>query len=343
MWVTTSAPLYPNLYIFIVGDAGLGKTRPIMAAAKFLREIPELHLGATSMTMASLVDHMAEAKRSIVILPEPMIEYNSLTIVADELSAFMHEYDNGLIAGLTTFYDTVPYSQGRRVGDIRIKIASPQLNILSGSTPSNLIKFIPEFAWEQGFTSRIILIYSQDRPVIDVFNTPYLDPPPDMLHDIKAISTLVGQFGWTEDYAKAMHNWKLLGFPPVPEHPKLKHYNSRRFAHLLKLSMIAAVDRGNSLMLDKEAFNKAMGWLIEAETFMPEIFRSGVGLDSKAMDEILHYVQKRGKVPEHHLVNFTRERVPAHSVMRVLEVMERSGMIKSIENDKHGMRLYTVH
>src|SRR5882762_212497 len=147
VWVTTSAPLYPNLYVFIVGDAGLGKTRPIMAAQRFLAKLPDFKFGATSMTMASLVDHMNEAKRIIVRLPEEALEYHTLTIIADELSAFMHEYDNGLIAGLTTFYDCVPYSQGRRVGDIRIRIENPQLNILSGTTPSNLLRFIPEFAW----------------------------------------------------------------------------------------------------------------------------------------------------------------------------------------------------
>ena len=50
------------------------------------------------------------------------------------------------------------------------------------------------------------------------------------------------------------------------------------------------------------------------------------------MDEIYHYVLasdlKRLGVPEHRVVNFARERVPAHSVMRVLEIMERSGQLE---------------
>lgn len=335
VWVTTSAPLYPNLYVFIVGDAGIGKTRPIMVAQRFLREIPEIHLGWTSMTMASLVDHLNESKRQIINLPDPMIEYNCLTIVADELSAFMDQYDTGLIAGLTTFYDVVPYSQGRRVKDIRIKIRSPQLNILSGSTPSNLIRFIPDFAWEQGFTSRVILVYSNDRPIIDVFKTPFVEMPTDMVHDLKIMNGLVGQFGWTEEFAQAMHNWKLLDLAPAPDHPKLKHYNSRRFAHQLKLAMIAAIDAGNSLMLDKAAFNKAMGWLLEAEAAMPEIFSTGIGgTDTNAMNEIAHFVQSQsGPISEHLIVNFARNRLPAHSVMKAIEIMQMSGMIRAVSID----------
>ena len=73
-----------------------------------------------------------------------------MLICADELSAFMHKFDDEIIGGLTTFYDvTTPYSQRRRGNDIRILIKHPQLSILSGTTPSNLLKFMPENAWDK--------------------------------------------------------------------------------------------------------------------------------------------------------------------------------------------------
>lgn len=337
--MNTGSLLYPNLYVFLVGHAGIGKSRTIITSASLLREIKDLHIAPTSMTMASMVDALVESKRTIVQLPEPMIEYNSMLICADELSAFMSEWksSNDLIAGLTTFYDVVPYSQSRRVKDIRIKLMRPQLNIISGTTPSNLVHFIPEYAWEQGFTSRIILVYSSDRPLIDVFNTPKPDWPDDMIHDLNVINSLVGEFGWTEEFARAMHNWKTLGQPPVPQHPKLEHYNSRRFGHLLKLSMIASVDCSSDLMLKVGDFNRAMGWLLEVEQAMPEIFTAGsTSIDSKAMDEILHFIRISGEkgMNEHRIVNFARERVPAHSVIRVIELMERSGLIKVLGVDQ---------
>lgn len=112
--------------------------------------------------------------------------------------------------------------------------------------------------------------------------------------------------------------------------------------------MVSAVDTGNALLLTKAAFNTAMGWLLEAEAFMPEIFKAGgVGADSKAMDEIYHYILasdlKRTGVNEHKVVNFARERLPAHSVMRALDVMERSGTIRAISIDKAtGQRMWQV-
>lgn len=318
-----------------------------MAAGAFVREIPEHHLSPTSMTMASLVDSLVEAKRIVVNLPNPPLEYNSMYIIADELSAFMHKFDEELIGGLTTFYDvTVPYAQSRRGKDIRIKIKHPQLSILSGTTPSNLMKFMPEMAWDQGFTSRVIMVFSDERIIGDIFGGGTAGLPQDMLDDLKLINTYVGAFRADDDYRTAINNWRKLGQPPVPNHPKLTHYNTRRLAHLLKLSMVASVDRGESLTLTKADFNTAMGWLLEAEETMPFIFQAGaIGADAKVMDEAYHFVQIHGEkgVPEHKLVKFASERMPTYAVIKMLEVMERADMIRVAGVDKGtGTRTWVV-
>lgn len=347
VWLTTSSAIYPNLYTFLVGHPGVGKNRAIRAAKAYMSEVPDFHFAPTSMTMASLVDALLGAKRMIVRLPDAPLEYNSMTITAEELTAFMHKYDDEMIGGLSAFYDPDPYEQHRRGKDIRIKIKRPQLTILSGTTPSNLVKFMPEVAWDQGFTSRIILVFSDERTIGDDFAMDQREILPDMVHDIKVINSLVGEYKVTEEYRTAVNNWRQLGEPPKPNHPKLVHYNTRRKVHLYKLSMVAAADRSNTLLLTKDDFNTAMGWLLGAEASMPDIFESGAsGSDAKAMDEIHHYVTTHDighGVDEHKIINFARERVPAHAVMRVLEIMERSGMIAAIAVDKKtGMRLWSA-
>lgn len=344
MWLHTSSPLYPNLYIFLVGHAGIGKSRTISASGKFLREIPEIFLGPNSVTMASLVDCLVEAKRTIIKLPEPAHEYHSLSILADELSAFMPLYEPELIGGLTTFYDCVPYAQHRRGKDIRIKIDSPQLNILSGSTPSNLLKFVPEIAWEQGFMSRVIMVYSDQRPLIDIFASRATDLPQEMLHDLKQIATLHGEFKWDTAYAEAVHSWREAGCGPLPKQPKLAHYNSRRLGHLLKLSMVSAIDRGNLLRLEGADFTRALDWMVEAEELMPLIFQQGqLGPDAQAMDEIVAYINGHDMMEEHKIVRYARRLVPAHAVLKVIEIMEKGNIIKVVKVDsKTGTRLFKV-
>lgn len=348
VWVTTHAPLYPNLYVFLVGPPGGGKSTAIAVAKNFIKDLPDPHIAPTSMTMASMVDCLAESKRTIISHPNPILEYNCLYIMADEWSALMHKYEDEIVAGLTTFYDGGEYGQTRRGKELRIKIARPCLNILAGTTPGNLLRTTPEGAWEEGYTTRIIMVYSVDKQLVNIFGAPALEMPEEMKHDLRCINGLGGEYGWDDSFAEAMHNWRVLGNPPVPNHPKLVHYCGRRTAHLLKLCLVSSADRSDSKNLTAADFNRALGWLIEAELNMPEIFRTGSGsTDSKAMDEILNFVQAlhaKTKMPvsEREIIKFARERVPAHSVLRVIEIMERGGMIRQRSMDpKTGARTFT--
>lgn len=341
VWVNVpgSGPLYPNLYTFLVGHAGLGKSKAIKAAVQFYADLPDPRpMTATSVTMASLTDHLVEFKRQVVRHPEPILEYNTAFIVADELSAFMAEYkDNGLIPGLTALYDCGAYSQSRRTKDLRIILERPQVNILTGTTPSNLLLFIPDYAWEQGFTSRILMIYADTKPSINVWKTPIKEPPLDMLYDLAVINMTSGQLAWEPAWAEAMNDWKQTGEKPRPDHPKLKWYNERRYAHLIKLSMISSLDRSNELLLRKEDFARALGWLLDAEQQMSAIFQAtGQGLDARVIEDVLHFVQKTGDrgMSEHLVIREIAKRgVPVHNVRRVVEVMEQSGQIKAVSVD----------
>src|SRR5437879_11246615 len=188
VWVRTSRPLFPNLYALIIGHPGVGKTRTIREARNLVHELPDFHLAPISLTFASLVDSLTAAKRMLIRLPDVPLEYNSMYICADELGAFIHKYDDEMIAGLSAFYDPDPYSQNRRTRDIAIKIKSPQLNILAGSTPSNLIKFMPEGAWDQGFTSRLIMVFSDERIIGDDFAGKTQVNLGDLEYDLRTIN-----------------------------------------------------------------------------------------------------------------------------------------------------------
>lgn len=348
VWIQTSSPIYPNLYAFLIGHPGTGKTRTIRAVAQYTAEVPDFHTAPVSFTWASLVDALIRAKRMLIRLPDSPLEYNSITINADELGTFLHKYDKEMADGLSALYDPTPYGHERRGNDIRIKIKSPQLNIICGSTPSNLMEVVPEGAWGQGLMSRVIMVFSDERIVGDDFAKVTRSIDPSLTYDLKVINGLSGEFKVTEDYRTAVNNWRAAGEPVVPNHPKLIHYATRRRVHLYKLSMVAAIDRSNHLLLTKDDFNRAMGWLLEAEMTMPDIFKAGAAnADAQAMDEIYHYVltnnKRNGKgeamgCPEHKVTDFARQRVPIHSVLRVIEIMERSGMIHSLGQDSRTMQ-----
>lgn len=347
VWVKTARPLYPNMYVFLVGHPGVGKTRTMREGTSYLRDLPEFHLAPISMTFASLVDSLVKAKRVIIHPPNDPLEYNSMYIAADELGTFVHKYDNEMIDGLSAFYDPDPYQQVRRTSDVNIKIKSPQLNILCGTTPQNLTDFMPEKAWGQGFTSRLMMVFSDERIIGDDFAPTESSYSGDLEHDIEIINGIIGEFQVTEAYRTAVNNWRQLGEPPVPNHPKLIHYVTRRRAHLYKLSMVSAIDRSNSLILTKDDFNRALGWMIEAEDTMIEIFKAGAtNADAQAMEEIIHFIKinDRGMgVSEQKITRFASDRIPLHSILRVIEIMERSGQIHLRGRDKvTKLRFYSI-
>jgi len=329
--------LYPNIYCGLIGHAGTGKTRSIYKGRDYYMTIEEPHPAPTSMSAASMIDSLSKYKRKILMPEDGPLEYNSMYITADELSAFMHKYDEEAIGTMSAFYDPRAYGQTRRGNDINIKIKSPQLNLIVGTTPSNLLHYMPESAWEQGFTSRIILVFSDERTIGDDFQDVDNSLNPDLIADLRHIASLVGQFHVTEDYRSLVNQWRQLGEPPVVSHPKLIHYGTRRRVHLYKLSMVSAIDRGDLLVLTRDDFNRAMNWMTEAERFMPDIFKAGAGnADAKAMDQIFHYVLTegvRGPVPERKIIRFAKDLVPLHSIERVVQIMIMSQMLRMVRQD----------
>lgn len=336
VWLTTSSPIYPNLYVFLVGHPGTGKTRTINLAKRYMAELPEAHIAPTSLTFASLVDCLVRHKRVLIQHPHPPHEYNSTLIAADELGTFIHKYDKEMADGLSAFFDPVPYGHERRGGDIKIKIKSPQINMLCGSTPSNLMETLPESSWGQGFTSRIIMVFSDERIVGDDFAKVSRELSPSIISDLALLNSLYGEFQVTEEYRNLVKLWRDQGEKPAPSHPRLIHYNARRRVNLYKLSMVSCIDRSSVLLLTRDDFNRAIGWLHEAESLMPDIFKAagGGGTDARAIEEIHHYVLMQcagGRTcPERKIISFAKERIPIHSVMRVIEVMVAGGQLVQV-------------
>jgi len=341
VWVRTmGTSLYPGLFTFLVGPPGIGKGQSIHLGEMILREVPELHIGPSDMTSASLIDALNESVRRIILMGDPpLIEFNSITVISRELGVLIPSWDTSFMNNLTDIYDGFTVDQKRRGKDLRIKISNPQINLLGACTPGYLSQVMPASAWDQGFISRTILIFSGQRTTRD----PFIDDSVftvstrlrgDLLHDLKSIAATIGQISFTTPAAAAIKAWIKEGCPPEPKHPKLQFYNSRRIAHLLKLCMISSLSHGSDKIIALEHYTEALNWLVEAERYMPDIFKSMTsGGDSSAMEEAWNFVwtlySKENKpVAEHRIVHFLRERLPAHSIMKVIEVMVKSKMLE---------------
>lgn len=339
---TPKGRLYPNLYTILVGPAGAGKTVASSIAHEMMLHLEEHHIAPTSLTKAAMMDALEEAERHVVRPQDTpaVIDFNSLAVISNELGVLIPAYENDFINVLTDIYDCKRYSERRRSTKREFDIRAPQFNILAATTPSYLNNLMPEGAWDQGFISRTMLIYSGRGESVDLFEEAALNKGlyADLLIDLREIgNNLYGRFRFHEDAVEAFRQWMKSGEQPTPDHPKLQHYNSRRQSHLLKLCMISSAATSDELIVTLDNFAEALDWMIEAEASMPDIFRSMVsGGSSRVMDDTWHFAfdrarKKKGEpIPEQLLVAFVAERAPAHEVMRILEIMSKNGIFNKV-------------
>lgn len=347
IWVrTATGELFPNLYVFLVGPPGGGKSVALNAARALLKDTEDIKLAPDNISAASLIDALNESKRRIVDLNAPYMEFNSLFVSASELSVLLPVFDLLLMANLTKFWDNEPFKEWKRGGNLRIDIAKPQVNILGGCTPEFLNNFLPAGAWGQGFMARVLMVYCGETPRKTLFtNGPSIveEERPEfkvLLSDLKSMVARCGEMKPTAKAIELIQAWEDSGGKPLPEHSKLINYNTRRTTQLIKLSMISSMSRSDDLLIDVEDYQTALGWLMEIEAVMPDIFRAmnTGGTDSSSIEEAWRYIYQThiqtGKtVSEFQLVHFLQNRVPAHSVMRIVELLIKSNMIVRVHND----------
>lgn len=344
VWIRTlGREVFPNLYTLLIAPPGVGKSLPLGEIETLFQGLEGPYMAPSSVSASALIDALAEAKRKILrpAATPPYLEFHSIYAVSSELSVLFPEYSVEMMSYLTDLYDCreTPFRQRRRTKDLNIKIPHPQVNLLGATTPSQLGRFLPEGAWDQGFMSRVIMIFAADmiRPKL------FFEPPDNtkanenLLFDLRRISELIGKMEWEEEAMVAMEYWHQAGGPPIPDHPKLVHYTTRRTIHLLKLSMISAVSRRSDMLIKLEDLQRAQDWLIEAEAQMPDIFKSMAigGGDSDAIEETWQYVyrmfaKEKKPLSEYRVVGFLKERVPSYSVLKIIEIMVRSNYLKIV-------------
>ena len=344
-WVVTrKGPLYPNLYTFLISPPGIGKTMAIATIRDTWKKLPNHNLARSSVTKASMIDDLNEAKRSVFdakAIPSTYT-FNSLYVTSNELEVFLPGYETEFIGALTDLYDGKGYSESRRTMSIEIEIENPNINLIGGCTPGYLRDVMPMGAWDHGFLARVILIYSGwDGVEHDIFDedddvTVSTEAKMKQLQErLVPIGEMYGGFLFENNAKQFINNWKKQGQQPKPDHPRLSYYCTRRVAHLIKLSMVSAASSRAKLVVTLEDVQRALDWLVEAEFAMADIFKSmTAGGDSQIIEDTWHFLfqiyMKGGKkpVPEFKLVQFLHSRTPAHNIVRVLDIMERANMIK---------------
>jgi hypothetical protein len=285
------------------------------------------------MTAAALADEINEATVSIFVNGEG-VQFNPLTIISDELGVFLPVYDAIMMSRLTDVYDCKGYSERTRGGD-RITVDKAHLSLIAGCTPARLQNMLPDGAWNEGFMSRVILVYGSfdENRMISEERSNYSPGMFNVLRDeLISRTSRYGRVRWSAEGLEAANVWMRAKMAPRPQHPKLVFYNGRRHWNFMKLVLIFCISRNGDLVNADDVLN-AQDLLLETETYMSDAFKAmRSGGDQEVMEELYHWLYTLGVKDNQprarmYLVRFLAERVPAHAIERIILAMLGGGMI----------------
>lgn len=304
---TKKSPWYPNIYVLCVAIPGIGKSVTIDTAQDLMLDTFGPHkLTVPNLTRAAFSDHLSamESHQTPVDLKgRPLEDYWSAHAVISEMGNLFPVYDAELVALLTKGYDCTRYGEKRRGGGGKYDFDLPRtcVTFLAGSQPNHLERVFTEAAWQEGFMSRTTVLYSDEWSKDNLFSAnddadiKYADTQEykDIMHDLKAVAKMYGKFKFTPEAKELANNFNISGRwggDPIPTHPRMNTYNTRRTGHLLKYMQLSSLSRiDGNMIITADDYHRAYEWMIEGEATVPYIFKSiKSGGDSQIIRDVLH-------------------------------------------------------
>ena len=273
-WVVAGhRPLYPNLYIVLVGPSGTGKTTALDPGLDLLRET-EIKLAANVATRRAFLNQI-ERCASIFKQPDGReVTHHSLTIYSAELATFLGRDNLDFMQELSELYDCGNVWEYKTANHGEVKLEGPWLNILGAMTPRGVHEILMPTAAGGGVASRMIFVMESR------LGSPLIDPSLNYdLHDtlLKGLQwflLLSGPFVRSTGFVRTAGEWYLAHRKNGLSVNELwAGYESRKRAHLVKLSMVFCASRFDKTMTIEEVdFLRALETLSEAEETMFKAF-----------------------------------------------------------------------
>ncbi len=302
-------PIYPNLYLMLIGSPGTRKSTAIKLSKKLIIEAGYENIAAEKTSkekflfdLAAQNDHSllddgdAKKKRNGVDIMEANLwgEDDWLSkppattyIAADEFNDFLGSGNMEFVSLLGNLWDFNGVFKHRVKNGKSIAIPNPTINLFGGNTQTGFAHCFPPETLGQGFLSRLLLVYGEPTGVKITFPKPPSAERTQQLLDslIRIKSTVTGRLSIT-DSAEVLLDRIYKTFSPIDD-SRFTNYANRRFTHLLKLCILCAASR-SSKSISEEDVLFANTLLAHTESMMPKALGEfGKGKHSDVANTIL--------------------------------------------------------
>lgn len=321
--------LVPNLYILLLGPSGLGKGQAIGHAVRLAEPLEaKLNVFWGRLSGPALADHIGNqtaagdlsGKKAVKLKPlaQPeTINIGRVWLVAEELALSIgsgpraHDF----VTFMTGLYSgsPVPFQDRTRSHGL-IKIQSPAINWLAGSTRDWLLRSVSRDAVEGGFFARVLVVeaeYDFNYRIAEPMYPTYMDELVDELRErlslimrIKAANMVL-----TREARDIANHW--YDERPAPEDMALAPSWRRQQDMMYKLAMVLALSDWTRHHRDEELpvptveghhIVDAQRLVREAQRALPDLVRVAATTKETMPIEAFRDIIKRGKSMQHAVV-----------------------------------------
>jgi hypothetical protein len=235
--------VYPNQYIQLMGAPGTRKSTAIGIGKRILKSVGYHRFAPDRMSkerflMEMMPPEMDDLDEDITMLV--MDRPSEIFVVAEEFGDFLGQGNMEFATMLTKLWDNMDSYEHPKIHGKSVVVHQPTVNILSGNTVQGLALTIPPEGLGNGFMSRLIFVFAEETGIKITFPLPPDESIGDELvdHLQKIKEEIKGAITVSSKARKTLDRMykEFIGV----EDPRLKHYGTRRFTHLLKLCIIFA-------------------------------------------------------------------------------------------------------
>lgn len=153
---------YPNIYVMLLGESGLGKGYPVNLAKRFIQETDCTRVIAGRSSIQAIIKEGSTAKSRPGKAP---LQDSRMAIINGELSSAMIG-DPQALEILTDLFDRNYHDKpwvNLLKGDGAEVLKDPYVTCLFGSSPAHFYNSIPQHNIEGGYIARNLMIYEEQR------------------------------------------------------------------------------------------------------------------------------------------------------------------------------------
>lgn len=281
--------VYPNMYVMLVGNAGIKKSTAMSLSRSLVREIKTVPIAPPSITKEALTQFMAEkdspCQKHFKHLKDgkpALIPYTHLSIFANELITLLNSGGNamGMVEFLTDIWDQ-PVFEVKTKGAGTDHIIGPYITVLGCLTTESISNLMNTKIISSGFSRRCMFVYSNDigtpvpRPTV---SQAQLDAWNRCVKRALEIQKLSGPFTWSpaavdfwDDWYRSNHERKANEDSPVR-----KGFFQTKPDYVLKLASLITISDTDHLELTDISLQLATAFINEIEPNMDIVF-AGAG------------------------------------------------------------------